>query len=112
MNLKNNKKTQKITKIFFLLMMVLTFSCVENENLPMNQNQELIIDSEESSLEYGFKMVSQSGLKLASALSFDKCYTIRNNVNGIDEGFGYYGNTTLPKYGMGNVRFYFTLETL
>lgn len=64
------------------------------------------------STEYGFKMVSQSGLKLASALSFDKCYTIRNNVNGIDEGFGYYGNTTLPKYGMGNVRFYFTLETL
>ncbi|UZD22034.1 hypothetical protein PBT90_00995 [Algoriphagus halophytocola] len=64
------------------------------------------------STEYGFKMVSQTGVQLASALSFDKCYTIRNNVNGIDVGFGYYGDTSLPKYGMGKIRMYFTLETL
>ncbi|EAZ82336.2 hypothetical protein ALPR1_03805 [Algoriphagus machipongonensis] len=39
-----------------MLMMVISFSCVENENLPLNQNQESISASSESSLEYEKKL--------------------------------------------------------
>lgn len=64
------------------------------------------------SAELSVKIASREEIKLISALSFDKCYTIHNNVNGINQGYGFYGNTTLPRYPFGNVRAYFTLETL
>ncbi len=62
--------------------------------------------------EASFKIIEKNETRIISALSFDKCYTIRNNVSGIDQGWGFYSGTTLPKYPFGNIRTYFTLETL
>jgi hypothetical protein len=62
--------------------------------------------------ENSFKIAERNEIKLISALSFDKCFTIRNNVSGIDQGWGFYSGTTLPRYPFGEIRTYFTLETL
>ena len=64
------------------------------------------------STDLSVKIAKKEEVKLISALSFDKCFTLFNNVNGIDQGYGYYGNTTYPKYPFGKIRAYFTLETL
>jgi hypothetical protein len=64
------------------------------------------------SAENTFKIAQRDEIQIMSALSFDKCYTIRNNVLGIDQGWGFYGSTLFPKYPFGEIRTYFTLETL
>ncbi|UCS94506.1 hypothetical protein KZP23_05645 [Echinicola marina] len=58
------------------------------------------------------KVAIRNSVELVSALSFDKCFTIANNVNETNQGYGYYGNTKYPIYAFGKVRTYFTLETL
>ncbi len=47
-----------------------------------------------------------------SALGFDKCFTIKNNVNSINQGFGFYGTTNYPVYAFNRIRAYFTLESI
>ena len=64
------------------------------------------------SAESSFKIAEKNDIQIMSALSFDKCYTIRNNVLGIDQGWGFYGTTSFPKYPFGEIRTYFTFETL
>ncbi len=58
------------------------------------------------------KVAIRNSVELVSALSFDKCFTIANNVNGTNQGYGYYSHTNFPIYAFGKVRTYFTLETL
>ncbi|PZX54666.1 hypothetical protein LV84_02819 [Algoriphagus ratkowskyi] len=64
------------------------------------------------STELSVKIAKKEEIQLISALSFDKCFTLYNNVNGLDQGYGYYGDTSYPKYPFGKIRAYFTLETL
>lgn len=58
------------------------------------------------------KVAIRNSVELVSALSFDKCFTIANNINETNQGYGYYGSTRFPVYAFGNVRTYFTLESL
>ena len=52
----------------------------------------------------------KNDVQLESAQGFDKCFTIKNNINSIDQGIGYYGNTNYPVYRFNRIRAYFTLE--
>jgi len=56
------------------------------------------------------KVAYKTAVELESALGFDKCFTIKNNVNEIDQGIGYYGGTRYPVYQFNRIRAYFTLE--
>lgn len=62
--------------------------------------------------EANVEVAIRNSVELVSALSFDKCFTVANNVNATNQGYGYYGNTSFPVYAFGEVRTYFTLETL
>ncbi len=57
------------------------------------------------------KVALRESVELESSLSFDKCFTIRNNVNSLNQGFGFYGNTNYPVYAFNRIRAYFTIES-
>jgi hypothetical protein len=58
------------------------------------------------------KVAFRNSVEVESALSFDKCSTIKNNVNSLNQGFGYYGTTSYPVYAFNRIRAYFTFETI
>jgi hypothetical protein len=62
--------------------------------------------------ELGVKVAFQNSVELESGLSFDKCFTINNNVNSLNQGSGFYGNTNYPVYAFNRIRAYFTLESI
>ncbi|MFT4855428.1 MAG: hypothetical protein ACI8YP_001326 [Algoriphagus sp.] len=84
----------------------------EKRNSTIDYTGALKATKDGVSAENSFKIAERDEIRLISALSFDKCFTIRNNVSGIDQGWGFYSGTTLPRYPFGEIRAYFTLETL
>jgi len=64
------------------------------------------------SAELSTKIAVRKEIKLIASLAFDKCYTLHNNLNKVNQGYGYYGNTKFPIYAFDKLRAYFTLETL
>lgn len=62
--------------------------------------------------EASVKVAFRNSVEVESALGFDKCFTLNNNVNSINQGFGFYGTTSHPIYAFNRIRAYFTLESI
>lgn len=91
--------------------MYLVWGCTKT-NVQIDVNGGLKGTKDGLTAEASVKVAFRNSVELESALSFDKCFTIKNNVNSINQGFGFYGTTNNPVYAFNRIRAYFTLETI
>ncbi|AEL25445.1 hypothetical protein Cycma_1691 [Cyclobacterium marinum DSM 745] len=86
------------------------FNCVTRTSSSIDYTGGLKASADDLEVSGNVKVAYKTGVELESALGLDKCFTIKNNVNTIDQGIGYYGNTNYPVYQLNRIRAYFTLE--
>jgi hypothetical protein len=114
-----NIKRWKVTPVSFIISswkpessnMYLVWGCTKT-NVQIDVSGGLKGSKDGVTAEASVKVALRNSVEVESALSFDKCFTIKNNVNSINQGFGFYGTTTYPVYAFNRIRAYFTLESI
>jgi hypothetical protein len=114
-----NIKRWKVTPVSFIISswkpessnMYLVWGCTKT-NVQIDVTGSLKGSKDGLTAEASVKVALRNSVELESALSFDKCFTIKNNVNSINQGFGFYGTTSYPVYAFNRIRTYFTLELI
>lgn len=114
-----NIKRWKVTPVSFIISswkpessnMYLVWGCTKT-NVQIDVSGSLKGSKDGLTAETTVKVALRNSVEVESALSFDKCFTINNNVNSINQGFGFYGTTSYPVYAFNRIRAYFTLESI
>jgi hypothetical protein len=88
--------------------MVMVWACTKTDD-SIHQNVSVSASQEGNSATLITNVIKNS-VELVAVQLYPKCTTISSNVNAINQGYGFYGNTNYPIRAFGAVRTYFTLD--